>query len=281
MKRLLALIVLVITGCVSQGTHDALRAELEGTRTQLAERDATLLQKEQALKDLSLEESQLRSALAAEQERSQGLSERIQKLEGDLANLLASKSSLESSVTEMKDALSELQRRKEEADARLGEYRALLTKFRSLIDAGKLKVRIQEGRMVVVLASDVLFASGSATVSKEGKTSLAEVAQLLASIPRRQFQVEGHTDDVPIATAQYPSNWELASARALAVTKSMVEAGMPHDRISAASFGDSKPAVPNDTPEHRAQNRRIEIIIVPDLSTLPGFDELNRLEPGT
>jgi chemotaxis protein MotB len=83
---------------------------------------------------------------------------------------------------------------------------------------------------------------------------------------------------VPIATAQYPSNWELASARAVNVLKAMVDSGLPSGRVSAASFGDSRPSVANDSPEGKAQNRRIEIIIVPDLSGLPGFDELQKAE---
>ncbi len=208
------------------------------------------------------------------------LDERIAQMLAEKSTLLKDKSKLQSSVQEMTTALAELQKRKEEAESRIAEYRALLVKFKSLIDAGKLKVRIIDGRMVVVLASDVLFASGSATLSKDGKAAIAEVAQLLASIPNRKFQIEGHTDNVPISTAQYPSNWELAAARAITVLKTMIDAGMPTDRISAASFGESKPAAPNDTPEGRAQNRRIEIIIVPDLSTLPGFEELQRVERG-
>ena len=137
-------------------------------------------------------------------------------------------------------------------------------------------MKIVDGRMVVALATDVLFGSGSATLSAEGKSAVAEVAAVLASIPDRKYQVEGHTDDVPIKTAQYPSNWELASARALTVVKAMIDAGVPADRISGASFAESKPAVANATPEGRSANRRIEIVVVPDLSSLPGFDELNR-----
>jgi chemotaxis protein MotB len=82
---------------------------------------------------------------------------------------------------------------------------------------------------------------------------------------------------VGIKTAQYPSNWELAAARALTVVKTMVEAGLPADRISAASFGEFKPFKPNDTAEGKAANRRIEIVVVPDLSSLPGFDELKKV----
>src|SRR5581483_6441427 len=122
-------------------------------------------------------------------------------------------------------------------------------------DAGKLKVKIVDGRMVVVLATDILFASGSASLSKDGKAAITEVAQVLASIPNRNFQVEGHTDNVPIATAQFPSNWELAAFRATNVVKTMIEAGMPKERISAASYSDTKPIGVNDMPEGKALNR--------------------------
>ena len=101
---------------------------------------------------------------------------------------------------------------------------------------------------------------------------------VMGSIPDRRFQVEGHTDNVPIKTAQYPSNWELASARAIAVTKALVDASLPADRVSAASYADYRPVSSNDTPEGRAANRRIEIVVVPDLSTLPGFEELRKIQ---
>lgn len=282
MKHLLTALALATTaGCVTQGTYDALRTEHDTVQSQLEERNAALRKQEQQLEAGKKREQELKDALASEQQRVKELNERIYALEGDMARTLKDRSAMEASVAEMTTALAELQKRKDEAEARMGEYRQLLAKFRSLIDAGKLKVRIVEGRMVVVLASDVLFPSGSATLSKEGKAAVGEVAGLLASIPRRQFQVEGHTDNVPISTAQYPSNWELAAARALHVVKTMREVGMPEDRISAASFGHSKPAASNETSEGRAQNRRIEITIVPDLSTLPGFEELQRVERGS
>jgi len=193
-----------------------------------------------------------------------------------MAQVIKDKSTLKSSVDDMKLALDELAKRKAEADRRIAEYKNLLSRFQSLIDAGKLKVKIVDGRMVVALTSDVLFSPGSAALSKDGKANIQEVAKLLAGIPERKFQIEGHTDNVPIHTDAFPSNWELASARALTVLKTMVDAGMPADRVSAASFGDSKPAASNDTPDGKAQNRRIEIVVVPDLSSLPGFDELKK-----
>ncbi len=264
MRLFILTVVMLASGCVTQGTFDKLKADYDASQQHLTE-------KEEALERQRSSEASLRAALEAEKQR-------IAKMDAEKAAMLKDKSSLQAAVGEMTAALAELQRRKEQADARIAEFRSVLNKFKSLIDAGKLKVKIVDGRMVVVLASDVLFASGSANLSKDGKTALAEVATVLASIPTRKFQVEGHTDNVRIATAQYPSNWELAASRALTVLKTMTEAGMPADRISAASFGDSKPAATNDSPEGKAANRRIEIIIVPDLSSLPGFEELNRVE---
>lgn len=279
MRRLSPLLLLAF-GCVSQGTFDALRTQNEETQTLLEQRNATIRAQEQELASRRAKEQELQRAYDLEKEKVADLDARILALQKELASHVKDKSSLEASVGEMTAALAELQKRKEEADARLAEFRALLDKFRALIDAGKLKVKVVDGRMVVVLASDVLFGSGSASLSKDGKASISEVARLLASIERRKFQVEGHTDNVPIATAQYPSNWELAASRALTVVKTMIDSGMPADRISAAAFADSKPAAPNDTPEGKAQNRRIEIIIVPDLSTLPGFEELQKVDRG-
>jgi chemotaxis protein MotB len=131
--------------------------------------------------------------------------------------------------------------------------------------------------MTVALSSDVLFPSGSAKLSASGIASVKEVTGLLVSLVGRKYQIEGHTDNVPIKTSSYPSNWELASARAMTVLRTMLDSGMPADRISAASYGDTQPVAINETAEGKAQNRRIAIVIVPDLSGLPGFDELSKM----
>lgn len=281
MKRVLAATLVLATGCVSQGTFDALKKQDDQTQQALTERNAkveaqdqVIATQKQAIADL---QAKLQAAVDDANKKAAALTAQIEGLQGEMAKMVKDRSALRGSVEDMKVALAELQQRKAQAEARIAEYKDLLGKFQSLIDAGKLKVKMIDGRMVVVLATDVLFPSGSANLSKGGKAAIAEVAQLLASIPKRSFQVEGHTDDVPISTAQYRSNWELAAARALTVVKTMVDAGLPADRVSAASFGDTRPSVANDTPEGRAQNRRIEITVVPDLSTLPGFEELKKV----
>jgi chemotaxis protein MotB len=271
MRHLCLIVAVLISGCVTKGTHealqrdhDAVKADLERCRADNAACQASL---ERTSRDLG-------ARIAALNAKLDSVTKQKEALEADKSSMLKDKTRLQASIEEMKTALAELSKRKAEADARLNEFKALLDRFKSLIDAGKLQVKIVDGRMVVALASDVLFASGSARLSNEGKTAIGEVAQILAEIPGRKFQVEGHTDNVPMKNA---SNWELAANRALTVVKTMVDAGMPPDRISAASYGEFKPAKPNDSPEGKAANRRIEIVVVPDLSSLPGFDELKKV----
>ena len=278
MNRLALLLLLSPLACVTQKTFDALKTERDGLETNLEERNKALREGEAREKRLAAEKQALAAQLADEQDKAKDLGARIDRLVADMASVTKDKSRLQSSVEEMTRALAELEKRRAEAEGRIAEFKNLISRFRTLIDAGKLKVKIVEGRMVVVLATDILFGSGSASLSKEGKSAIAEVGQVLASIPKRGFQVEGHTDNVPIASVQYPSNWELASSRAITVLKSMVEAGLPGERISAASFAETRPVAANDTKEGKAQNRRIEIIIVPDLSQLPGFEELKALD---
>lgn len=291
-------VVALSIGCVSLGDHEALqkqladtKSKLEGERSSLqralAEEEARSKELERKVKELAASLEQRGADLEAKETELQTLAGQKSELEGQntdleakLAAMVKDKSRLSASVEDMKAALADLSKRKAEADRRIAEFKGLLERFKGLIDAGKLRVKIVDGRMVVALATDILFSSGSAHLSKDGKASIEEVAQILTSIPDRKFQVEGHTDNVPIRTPQYPSNWELAAARALTVVKTMVDAGMPAERVSAASFGENKPAVSNETKEGRDANRRIEIVVMPDLSSLPGFDELQKAADG-
>jgi chemotaxis protein MotB len=199
------------------------------------------------------------------------------KLREDLAAALRDQAGLRGSVEQMKKAMAALERQQKEAEARVAEFKSLLQRFKTLIDNGTLRVKMVDGRMVVSLGSDILFASGSAGLSPEGKKTVADVAKILATVDRK-YQVEGHTDNVPIKTSQFPSNWELAAARAITVVDTMMEAGVRPERVSAASFADSRPVQKNESFDGRKANRRIEIVILPDLSSLPGFDELQKVE---
>ncbi len=186
---------------------------------------------------------------------------------------------LKASLDDVKKAYNEMLARRAEEQKRLQEFKNLTSKFQQLIDSGTLKVKIVDGKMVVSLGSDILFSSGSAQLSEKGAETIKAVATEMGSIQGRDFQIEGHTDNIPIKSENY-TNWDLATARALSVLKIMVNNGMPKNKISAAGFSDTKPIANNATSQGRAQNRRIEIVIVPDLSTLPGYEELKKLSEG-
>jgi chemotaxis protein MotB len=263
-------LVFVSTSCVVwESDYDALKQEFAGYKT--------LAEAREAKNQVTIQ--QLEDALRLENERVAALEKQIAALNAEKVALTVDKSRLQATEAELVKALREVQERKMAADKRIAEYRDLLARFKSLIDAGKLRVRIVDGQMVVELATDVLFPSGSAVLSPSGKAAVVEVAQVLAAIPERRYQIAGHTDDVPIRTARYRSNWDLAFDRAHSVLQAMLETGMPNTRISASSYGEYRPTADNASDEGKAKNRRIEIIVVPDLSQLPGAEELETLDP--
>lgn len=137
--------------------------------------------------------------------------------------------------------------------------------------AADTKIQVTElaGLVTVRLPEKVLFPSGSAKIHKDGLVELKKVADVLKDIQGKVFRVGGFTDDVPIKTAQFPSNWELSTARALAVVHYFESLGIPGAQLAATGFGKFQPSVPNDSPEHKAQNRRIEIGLGPAPSAMP------------
>lgn len=198
----------------------------------------------------------------------------LQQCKEDRANLNTLVKGYTGEINAMEAALAEAAAREARAAKRLAEYRSMLKQLKSMIDAGKLNVRVVRNKMVVELPEAVLFASGSAKLKEEGVRVLAEVGPVLASLGERQFQVGGHTDDRPIKTKRFPSNWELSGARGIEVTRLLIEYGVPPTRISAAAYADTQPVASNDTPEGRALNRRIEIALQPSLDELPDLSEI-------
>jgi chemotaxis protein MotB len=182
-----------------------------------------------------------------------------------VANLLSAQGAEAQRLRGRLDQLSSIE---QEIRERNRIYEDILGRFRSLIDAGRLSVSIVRGRVVINLPQDILFASGSATLGRDGRQTVQEVATVLAGIQDRRFQVEGHTDNVPIATAQFPSNWELSAGRALSVVKILVERGVPPENVSGAGYGEYHPVATNSTPDGRRLNRRIEIVMLPNLDVI-------------
>ena len=235
-KSGVVLAVAMLTGTVGCVSTDKFTKEIDGLKAQVADLEKT------------------------NQEKTTELS----KYQSQLANTSKEKTQLRSSLDEMN--------KRDEAQRR--EFADLQQRLKKLSDAGTLSVKMVDGKLVVNLGSDILFPSGSAKLSREGLKTIAEVAQQLKTIPDKKFQVEGHTDNVPISTAIFPSNWELASARSVMVVKEMIKQGFGSQNISAATYAEFAPIQSNDTKEGKAANRRIAIVIIPDLSVVPGLKEM-------
>lgn len=174
--------------------------------------------------------------------------------------------------------------RLEKIDARMEkqmqDVRDLQADLKPLIDRGLLRVEMIDGRLTLQLASDILFEKGSADLSTDGKSAIGELARALSRrAGDRDFQVEGHTDSDPINTPQFPNNWYLGAARGITVAEHMVSQGFPRIHISAATYADTQPAASNGTNGGQAQNRRIEIVLVPDVGDIPGYRKLTNEGP--
>jgi chemotaxis protein MotB len=200
-------------------------------------------------------------------ELEQTSNEQHERLTQDDAELLTLKEKLAAAEA----GLNELQSEREELNARVEEWKRMTKQFQRMIDSGKLSINFRRGRMIVELPAAVLFASGSADLSSDGQTSLKEVAKILRQVPGKHFIVGGHTDDIPIAKPQsgFSSNWALSAARAVTVTEALIEAGLKPARLVAAGYGPYDPIAANSNAKARQKNRRIEIVLEPDLRELP------------
>ena len=252
--------------CVSSGTYDKKVAELDQA-----------LGREQKL---TSERDDLQKRINAAEALIADLKGRLQKLGQDVEGLSGERSSLQAGLAATQKELEELRKQKAAAEARAAAFRTLVEKLRAMIDSGQIKVTIRNGRMLITLPNDVLFDSGKTAVKPEGKEAIGKIAQVLTTIADRRFLVAGHTDNVPIKNAKFRSNWELSTARAVEVVQLLLTGGMKPQVLGAAGYAESDPVVANDTPEHKAQNRRIEIVLEPNLSDLPNLDNIVPAEKG-
>jgi len=122
------------------------------------------------------------------------------------------------------------------------------------------KITQKEG-LVITFSEKYMFDSGKADIYPEAKEVIKNIASLLVDEPNR-LSIEGHTDNTPINTPEFPSNWELSTKRATNVLKYLLEElKFDPKRLTAAGFGEWHPVAPNDTPENKAKNRRVDLIV--------------------
>src|SRR4051812_9285639 len=254
--------------CVKQSTYDAalaenhrLQGELQASQNKQAETEKTLGDK---IKELQAQLGTLDETTRTKEAELGKIKGEKEAREAELGKVKGEKAATEAELTE-------LRRQKEAAEKRIAAYKTLQDKFRALVDTGKLQVVFRNGQMTLKLPSGILFPSGSADLSKGGQQALTEVTNVLLQFKDRRFLVAGHTDNQPIKTAAFPNNWFLSTARANSVVQHMIKGGFPSTNLAAAGYAEFDPVAPNDKEEGREQNRRIEIILVPNLEELPSL----------
>lgn len=143
-----------------------------------------------------------------------------------------------------------------------GLSRRLERDLAEAIGAGRVELIDDVRGLVVSMPDDAAFPTGSADATADARRLIGRVGEALRSVPNR-IRIEGHTDDVPIRTPKYASNWELSTARASAVVAFLItEAKIDPRRLSAAGYGEFHPLNPNDTGPRRARNRRVDVVIL-------------------
>lgn len=146
--------------------------------------------------------------------------------------------------------------------AKMKDLAAGLTQVMSpLIEKGQVGVTQSKRGVTIYLSASMLFRSGEATLQPGSLGVLRQVSAILGK-QEEAVEVEGHTDDVPIENKQFPSNWELSSARACSVVRLLLENGVPEKRLSAVGLASRQPLLPNTSAENRAKNRRVTITIL-------------------
>jgi len=241
-----------LLACVSQGRYQEVVDERDGLL-----QDRSRL--ERRAKDLERSSESLGAERARLIDEMEDLRQAQEQLDKDVRRLRKAEEEL--SLT-LEDREAKLAARNQEVERLRGTYEGLVADLEQEVAAGQITIEQLRGGLQVNLTQDVLFSSGSAKVNAKGQKVLGKVASNLKNLPH-QVQVEGHTDNVPIRSERYPSNWELAAGRASEVVKLLAANGVDPSRLAAVSHGEFMPRASNDTPEGRAKNRRIEITLEP------------------
>jgi len=215
---------LIASGCVSTGEFEKAQAD----KAELEQQTRELQSQRRALEEQ-------KTAL----ERQQG------NLRAELEALARQKAQLETSNQQTKS-----------------QYDGLVRNLTEEAKKGQLQVRQFKDMLTVEVAEQLFFDSGRATLKEQGKVVLSKVGEALKGYEDKVIRVVGHTDNVPISTAQFPSNWELSAARATTVVRFLQSAGVAPERLTASGRGEYSPVASNDDAEGRRKNRRIEITLV-------------------
>ena len=266
MNRLaLFLLIVPMTACVAQKRF---KAQQDETSAQKNRADDVAAKLDKAKLDLKAVGDQLASAQTSNKDLQQALDAKKGELTQKVSDLIKERDALTRAAAEAQAAKAAAELAKAaEVDQVKKSYEDLTAGLKSEISAGEIKITQLQGKLTVNLVDRILFDSGKAEVKGDGRKVLGKLGDLLNTVTDKNIRIEGHTDNKPIVgelLAKYPSNWELSTARATAVARFLQDgAKVDPSRLVATGYGEFHPVASNDTPEARALNRRIEIVLVP------------------
>jgi chemotaxis protein MotB len=192
--------------------------------------------------------------------------QKVADLEKELAAVSAARKDLQLKAATLSEQKVELEKKS-------AQYEQLAGQLQKQIQSGQIEISELRGKMIVKLKDKILFPSGSAKLSKEGSKALDVVAGVFKDMQGKNVVVAGYTDNIPVASSgAYKDNWELSTARAIAVVRYLQSKGVPPALLGAAGFSEFRPVAANDSPENRGQNRRIEIALTPADYVAPSVD---------
>jgi len=232
-----------------------------------ADLERMTLQNEKQNTDLSYVTDQRDKAVSDKEELERILRSKSDSLSQSISDLRRKVADLDAENTKLKaENASLVKAREEQAQNVSSTYENMIEKMKPEISKGQITISELKGKLTINMVDSILFDSGRAEVKKGGLEILGKVASILKDVKDRSIRIEGHTDDVQISRAlaqRYPTNWELSAARAINVARFLQDQGIDPGNLSAVACGEWKPIATNDTPEGKAKNRRIEIILVP------------------
>jgi chemotaxis protein MotB len=255
----LSALLLAMTGCVTRKQYDQLAAQSQTLQGELNERrqHATQCDGErdslsQRLSDLEQENSALRNA----------------------NQVLASKNrTLATEMTSVRNASLEIRKEVEQKERALDvasqTYADLVNSLKQEVDQGQVTIREMRDQLEVSLVERIVFPAGEIDLNPEGRALLNKVAKILKTVKGRRIEVQGHSDNSPVAANMrdaFPTNWEVSARRATSVVRYLQERGVAADRLAAVALSSYHPIADNKSAAGRNRNRRIEIVLTPLLT---------------
>ncbi len=266
----LALVVSVLSGCVSQKQYDDLWSQKAGLEVSKSNLEEQLASTQSEVKTLEEELAALKTAQNTLQEKMKSTSDNLISLNDQYDNLLSNSDELNKEFVAQQQRIRELEKILEEKEQAVNNLKAIVSKALLNFKENDLTVEVKNGKVYVSLAEQLLFGSGSIKVDTKGVQAIEQLAGVLKDNPDINIVVEGHTDNVPISkTGTYmKNNWDLSVMRATSIVTILTNAGVGSDRITASGRGEHIPLTSNDEAEGRKKNRRTEIILTPELDEL-------------